>query len=59
LENLTRWTDELRGKVDDLVVEQSKVDIPEEWKHTVNDANKKASPIDEGRRSYSFYHCGG
>ena len=59
LENLTRRTDALRGKVDLLVAEQSRADIPAEWKDAVNDADKRARLIDEGRRSYAFYLCGG
>jgi hypothetical protein len=45
--------------VDLLVAEQSKADIPEEWKDAVNNAGKMARLIDEGRRSYAFYLCGG
>ena len=41
------------------MAELSKADIPEEWMDVVNDANKKATPIDEGRRSNVFYLCGG
>lgn len=59
LENLTRRTDALRGKVDGLIAEQLKADTPEAWEYAANDADSKARLIDEGRRSYAFYLCGG
>lgn len=59
LENMTRRTDALRGKVDDLVAEQIRTDAPKAWSNVANDLNAKARLIDEGRRSYAFYLCGG
>ena len=59
LENMTRRTDALRGKVDDLVAEQFRTDTPKAWSNVANDPNAKARLIDEGRRSYAFYLCGG
>eukprot|EP00581_Thalassiosira_minuscula_P007646 CAMPEP_0183706224 /NCGR_PEP_ID=MMETSP0737-20130205/3118_1 /TAXON_ID=385413 /ORGANISM="Thalassiosira miniscula, Strain CCMP1093" /LENGTH=492 /DNA_ID=CAMNT_0025933583 /DNA_START=39 /DNA_END=1514 /DNA_ORIENTATION=- len=59
LENLTRRTDELMEKVDRLVVEQLKTDEPDSWRSAANDAVAKAKLVDDGRRSYAFYLCGG
>mmetsp|Transcript_23692 Transcript_23692/g.51169 ORF Transcript_23692/g.51169 Transcript_23692/m.51169 type:complete len:513 (+) Transcript_23692:838-2376(+) len=64
LENLTRRTDSLREKVDELVVEQLKVDAPDAWRDATDsnvssNSNGKAKLIEEGRRSYAFYLCGG
>lgn len=59
LENLTRRTDALREKVDGLVAEQLKADAPDAWRDAMDDAVAKAKLIDEGRRSYAFYLCGG
>jgi hypothetical protein len=73
LENLTRTTDRLRVKVDELIEEQLKTDIPEIWKQIVtptvdstditnnnnNNINlRKASLLDDARRKYAFYLCG-
>mmetsp|Transcript_25549 Transcript_25549/g.61429 ORF Transcript_25549/g.61429 Transcript_25549/m.61429 type:complete len:454 (-) Transcript_25549:10-1371(-) len=59
LENLTRRTDVLREKVDVLVVEQLRVDAPESWRGAANDTVARSRLIDDGRRSYAFYLCGG
>ena len=60
LENLTRRTDILREKVDTLIVEQLKIDTPDTWRDAIanNDIDAKKL-VDEGRRSYAFYLCGG
>jgi len=59
LENLTRRTDALRERVDVLVAEQLKVDAANTWKDAVDDGVTKKRLIEEGRRSYAFYLCGG
>ena len=56
---MTRRTDVLREKVDDLIAEQLKVDTPGVWSAAANDSASKTRLIDEGRRSYAFYLCGG
>jgi len=45
--------------VDGLVAEQLKADAHKAWMGAVNDTVAKARLIDEGRRSYAFYLCGG
>lgn len=57
LENLTRRTDGLRGRVDELILEQLSEDRPEEVRGA--DAMELARLVDEGRRRYAFYLCGG
>jgi len=57
LENLTRRTDGMRGRVDELVREQLAVDRPDEVRGA--DAREVARLLDEGRRRYAFYLCGG
>ena len=59
LRDLTRKTDALREKVDALVEEQLKVDSPEAWEGARHDSAAKANLLDEGRRIYAFYLCGG
>ena len=53
LYNLTRRTDELREKVDDLIREQLQIDALQTW----NAALDKARLVDEGRKNYAFYLC--
>ena len=55
LENLTRRTDELREKVDVLILEQVKADAPEKLRSNVL---SEEFLLDEGRRIYAFYLCG-
>lgn len=58
LEHLTRTTDSLREKVDELIAEQLQVDVPEVWKkHETVSSKEKAKLIEEGRRTYAFYLC--
>ena len=61
LENLTRRTDILREKVDTLIIEQLKIDTPDTWRDAIanNDIDSRKSLLDDGRRSYAFYLCGG
>jgi hypothetical protein len=57
---LTRRTDALRERVDALVEEQLKADLPKEaWEGARHDPDAKAKLLDEGRRNYAFYLCGG
>ena len=57
LENLTRRTDILREKVDDLIIEQVKTDAPHEWR-IANDDSSRVALLDSAMRSYAFYLCG-
>eukprot|EP00984_Skeletonema_dohrnii_P028748 scaffold18842_cov78-Skeletonema_dohrnii-CCMP3373.AAC.1 len=59
LRDLTRKTDELRERVDALVEEQLKADLPTAWEGARQDRDAKARLLDEGRRNYAFYLCGG
>ncbi len=57
---MTRKTDALRERVDALVEEQLKADLPKEaWEGARHDRDAKAKLLDEGRRNYAFYLCGG
>ena len=51
----------LREKVDKLIVEQLKIDTPDMWRDAIanNDIDSEKRLVDEGRRSYAFYLCGG
>lgn len=55
LDNLTRRTDELREKVDVLILEQLKADNPEKLR---DDSLSQEMVLNEGRRTYAFYLCG-
>lgn len=59
LRHLTRKTDRLRERVDALVEEQLQADLPAAWEGARHDRDAKARLLDEGRRSYAFYLCGG
>ncbi|KAL9183140.1 hypothetical protein ACHAXT_004927 [Thalassiosira profunda] len=59
LENLTRRTDALRARVDALVAEQLEADAPDAWREARHDATARARLVDEGRRTYAYYLCGG
>ena len=59
LRDLTRKTDELRERVDALVEEQLKADLPAAWEGARHDRDAKARLLDEGRRNYAFYLCAG
>ena len=56
---MTRRTDELRERVDALVEEQLKADLPVAWEVARHDRDARANLLDEGRRNYAFYLCGG
>ena len=58
LEDLTRTTDVLRGKVDRLVEEQLAIDAPALMKEAVHQkGSQKKSLLEEARRKYSFFLC--
>ena len=63
LENLTRTTDVLRDKVQQLVQEQFTLDAPQLWKsaNAILDPNERQRAtkalIEEGFRKYAFYLC--
>lgn len=63
LNHLTRRTDALREKVDALVEEQLKADVPHAFERArqqqKHDRHAKSKLLDEGRRNYAFYLCGG
>mmetsp|Transcript_30436 Transcript_30436/g.67445 ORF Transcript_30436/g.67445 Transcript_30436/m.67445 type:complete len:542 (-) Transcript_30436:780-2405(-) len=55
LRHLTRRTDTLRNRVDELITDQLSVDAASAW-HSA-DKRERKKLIDEGRRSYAFYLC--
>lgn len=63
LENLTRTTDVLRNKVQQLVQEQLTLDAPQSWTsaNAILDANERQKAtralVEEGLRKYAFYLC--
>ena len=54
LRHLTRSIDNLRGKVDNLIEEQLKNDMPDEWNQAGSD---KGHLLEVGRSKYAFYLC--
>mmetsp|Transcript_12369 Transcript_12369/g.34288 ORF Transcript_12369/g.34288 Transcript_12369/m.34288 type:complete len:528 (-) Transcript_12369:1191-2774(-) len=54
LEHMTRPTDDLREKVDELIVEQLRVDAPAGWRRNGSD---RTALMDQGRRKYAFFLC--
>ena len=57
LRDLTRTTDVLRQKVDQLVQEQLALDAPAAWIQAQRDPPSLRSILDQGRRNYAFYLC--
>lgn len=49
----------LREKVDALISTQLKTDFPTAWAEAIHDREVKAKLLEEGRRNYAFYLCGG
>lgn len=59
LDSLTkRKTDELRERVDALILEQLRADLPEKLANSIPSSSSMARLLDEGRRTYAFYLCG-
>ncbi|KAL7535653.1 hypothetical protein ACHAWF_005223 [Thalassiosira exigua] len=59
LEDLTRPTDRLRGKVDAMVTAQLEADAPRAWAEAKRgDGEARRRMVEEGRRGYAFYLCG-
>jgi hypothetical protein len=61
LRDLTRTTDALRQKVDELVKEQVALDAPGVWKQAEKEAESnpesQKAVLEDARRKYAFYLC--
>jgi hypothetical protein len=57
LEEMTRRTDGLRERVDEMLVQQLEVDAGNEWRGAKTE-EEKSHLLDAARRSYAFYLCG-